>query len=261
MDDLVKSSYRQLYARELLVMAQQIESLSLFLASPGDVATEREETRQAVDAINRTLGREKGIHIDVVGWDTDARPGYGGDGQSLINGQIADMGKYDLFVGIMWNRFGAPTPRAGSGTEEEFNLAAESNRKIGKPEIMFYFSQQPTNLTTEEQTDQKLKVLKFKRDLRDNGLTWDYENPHQFRTLIQDQLSSWLLNRTPQAPRPPSMHEASPPEQPQADGASAVPSDPNPGSWMLLNGTFFVAESLSMQSDGSLTASVSPRDA
>lgn len=241
-------------------MAQQIERLTIFLASPGDVAAEREQVREAVEAINRTIGRDRNVHIDVVGWDTDARPAFGGDGQSIINVQLADMDKYDLFVGIMWNRFGAPTPRAGSGTEEEFSLAAEANRQLGRPEIMFYFSQQAANLTTEEQAEQKLKVLQFKRGIRVNGLTWDYDSVQQFRTLIQDQLSSWLLNRTPQVPRPPSLHEVPTHTAPSAVETSTVLA-PNANSWVLLSGTFFVAESLSIDAGGALTLFIKPRDA
>jgi hypothetical protein len=40
--------------------------------------------------------------------------------EQLILDQI---GQYDLFVGIMWRRFGTPTGVAGSGTEQEFDHA------------------------------------------------------------------------------------------------------------------------------------------
>ena len=39
------------------------------------------------------------------------------DPQDVVNRQI---GEYDLFVGILWNRMGTPTAVATSGTEEEF---------------------------------------------------------------------------------------------------------------------------------------------
>ncbi|MYD31374.1 MAG: DUF4062 domain-containing protein, partial [Nitrospira sp. SB0661_bin_20] len=56
--------------------------------------------------------------MDVVRWETRTTPGFGKDPQDVINKQISDA--YDIFIGIMWTRFGTPTPRAGSGTEEEF---------------------------------------------------------------------------------------------------------------------------------------------
>ena len=54
-------------------------------------------------------------------WETHAYPNFGIDAQDVINEQIPD--DYDLFVGIMWCRYGTPTGRAGSGTVEEFERA------------------------------------------------------------------------------------------------------------------------------------------
>jgi hypothetical protein len=117
-----------------------IEQIRVFLASPGDVSDEREAARVVFETLNRTLGDDKQVQFKVVGWDTDSIPAYGSDAQDLVNKQIGAMEDYDLFIGIMWNRFGGPTPRAGSGTEEEFNRAVDSLEQSGAPWIMFYFN-------------------------------------------------------------------------------------------------------------------------
>src|SRR4051794_25538795 len=96
----------------------QIQLTRVFIASPRDVSREREIVKEVLDAINRTMGLERGVMFQTVGWETDSFPAYGKDPQSLINEQVANMEEVDLFVGIMWNRFGSATPRAGSGTEE-----------------------------------------------------------------------------------------------------------------------------------------------
>jgi hypothetical protein len=44
-----------------------------------------------------------------------------------------------LVIGIMGQRFGFPTGKAESGTEEEFNWAIESHRLSGFPEIKWFF--------------------------------------------------------------------------------------------------------------------------
>ena len=105
----------------------EVKLLKVFIASPGDVAKERDVLREVIDDLNRSLALEKGVMLQAIGWETDARPGFGADPQTLVNQQIADMSQYDLFVGILWDRFGSPTPRAGSGTEEEFNRAVEEH--------------------------------------------------------------------------------------------------------------------------------------
>src|SRR5262245_47679519 len=106
----------------------KVELLKVFVASPGDVLQERGIVREVLDSINRTLGREKNIMLEFVGWETDTHPAIGSDPQDIVNQQIADMSQYHIFIGIMWNRLGTPTPRAESGTEEEFNRALESRK-------------------------------------------------------------------------------------------------------------------------------------
>ena len=50
------------------------------------------------------------------------------DGQDVINRQIED--KYDLFIGIMYTKFGSPTNRAESGTVEEFEIAYKKAQEL-----------------------------------------------------------------------------------------------------------------------------------
>src|SRR5450432_2908525 len=102
----------------------QVDKLFIFLASPGDVSIERRHVEEVVADLNRTVASDKGVILQVVRWEDDAFPGYGQDAQALINAQIAKMADYALFVGIMWNRLGTPTPRGASGTVEEFEAAA-----------------------------------------------------------------------------------------------------------------------------------------
>lgn len=62
------------------------------------------------------------------------------EAQAIVN---RDVGDFDVMIGIMWKHFGTPTGAAGSGTEEEFQLAYDSWRSSGRPRIMFYFSEAP----------------------------------------------------------------------------------------------------------------------
>jgi hypothetical protein len=78
----------------------QVEKLSIFLASPSDVQRERAFVREVIDEINRTVAPDKGIVLDLVNSER-AIPGVGKDGQTIINEQIGDMEKHDLFVGII----------------------------------------------------------------------------------------------------------------------------------------------------------------
>ncbi len=181
-----------------------VRQLSLFLASPQDCSAERAVVRQVVDEYNASFGKMHDIRVEVVGWDTHARPAAGKDGQALINQQIADMKQHALFVGLLWNRFGTPTPRAASGTKEEFDLAvkARGRRANESPEIMFYFNEAPSNLSTQKELDQKSQVLGFKTNLK-KTLYWTFDGPRDFETLFRRHYGNWLseiINTLPPKP-------------------------------------------------------------
>lgn len=61
----------------------------------------------------------------------------GNSAQDVINRQVGD--EYDIFLGIMWSRFGTSTEFSDSGTEEEFNIAIERHRSGSKLNICFLF--------------------------------------------------------------------------------------------------------------------------
>lgn len=180
----------------------QVERLLIFLASPGDVSTERRYVQQVVDELNRTVAPARGVVLQVVNWENDAYPGYGADAQALINSQIAEMGRYALFVGIMWNRLGTPTPRSASGTVEEFERAAAALQQHGQPEIWFYFRQSAAKLDTEEQLEQRRQVLEFKKRVQEKGLPWSYKRPAEFQDKFRTQVMLWLNKLNLQTPTP-----------------------------------------------------------
>ncbi|NEP26901.1 DUF4384 domain-containing protein, partial [Moorena sp. SIO3I6] len=106
--------------------------------------------------------------------------------------QIGNMEEYELFVGIMWNRLGTPTPRAESGTVEEYERAVAAFESNGKPDIWFYFREAAANLNTEEELIQRGKLLTFKREVQRRALTHDYNTPSNFRERFRNDLFLWL---------------------------------------------------------------------
>lgn len=226
-----------------------IQLIKVFLASPGDVSREGDLVRETFDSINRTLGEEKGVRFEVKNWKTDSYPAYGGDGQSLLNKQVADMSQYDLFVGIMWNRFGTPTPRAGSGTEEEFLLAVESFEKDGNPQIMFYFNQAPFNPTSVKDAEQKMKVLEFKGNVQGKALTHDYDGAENFQQSFRNHVESWLVRESPKKLEPPHIESESTPITKQQGLILVSQTLSDSGMWVLLRNGFFLADEVNELGD------------
>ncbi|NEO48236.1 MAG: hypothetical protein F6K55_30605 [Moorea sp. SIO4A3] len=170
----------------------QVELLKIFLASPSDVRRERDYVEKVVDEINRTTAQSKGVRLEVVRSEKNAHPSFGQGGQAALNSQIGNMEEYELFVGIMWNRLGTPTPRAESGTVEEYQRAVAAFESNGKPDIWFYFRDAAANLNTKEKLKQREKVLDFKEKIQRKGLTNDYKQPANFRDRFHQDLSLWL---------------------------------------------------------------------
>ena len=101
-------------------MPEQYRKIRIFVASPSDVARERDQLARVVEELNLTIpaiAPEKKVVLELVRWETHVYPAIGPEPQRVVNEQIGD---YDIFVGILWKRMGTPTATAASGTEEEF---------------------------------------------------------------------------------------------------------------------------------------------
>ncbi len=175
----------------------QVEKLKIFIASPGDVSTERKHVVKVVEEINRTVAPDKGVVIEVIRSE-NAYPGYGKDGQAIINEQIGKMSDYVLFIGIMWNRVGTPTKRAISGTVEEYQRAKRTFNRIGQPTIWFYFRSMTEGLKKKTELEQQEKVRRFKNSYSKNGLGLfrEYKTPAEFRDKLREHIISWLNQRS-----------------------------------------------------------------
>src|SRR5712671_4088671 len=114
----------------------------------------------------------------------------GKDAQTVINEQISPT---DIFIGIMWKRFGTPTKRAPSGTVEEFQRAYKLWKKNKEIEIMFYFNKTPYYPDIQE-LKQWMKVLVFRSALSESGLIADYEGVEDFEKQVRSHLNKLVLN-------------------------------------------------------------------
>ena len=181
----------------------QLEEINIFLGSPRDVSRERKHVQTVVNELNRTVAASKGLYIRVTSSD-NAFPGYGKDAQSVINEQIAQMCKYDIFIGIMWKRIGTPTPRAKSGTVEELSRAIQSFNNRKKPEIWFYFRTSSFSITTKKEAEKVAEVMDFKNRFRRRSLFREYESPIAFSSMLREHLCLWLATWTGKGLKPPT---------------------------------------------------------
>lgn len=161
----------------------------IFLASPGDTLEERQIAEEVVAEINRTIGSRDEFHLDLLKWEYNTYPSIGEDGQDVISKQIGS--DYQIFIGIMWKKFGTPTKRAGSGTEEEFELAYKRYSQKNDIQIMFYFN--GSSIPQDSNLDDFQKVLLFKKKIEGLGAYhFTYQNAKGFEKLLREHLTCYI---------------------------------------------------------------------
>ncbi|VVO43249.1 hypothetical protein [Pseudomonas fluorescens] len=171
----------------------QAKIFKCFIASPGDTAEEREICDEVFNTINTTIGQHLNFRIESKKWEKDSRPSFGSDGQDVINRQL--LKEYQIFIGLMWTRFGAPTPRAGSGTEEEFDQAFEAYKKSSDVEIMMYFNAADAPINKID-LDQLANVRNFKSKVASlGGLYKEYNGAEEFRTILFRHLHDFFQEK------------------------------------------------------------------
>ncbi len=171
-------------------MPADVRRLRIFVSSPSDVQEERGIVRRAVEELNRHIAPENGLVLQLLDWETDVRPAIGEDPQQVITRQI---GSYDVLLGVLWHRFGTPTPRAGSGTEEEFRIAYARRQSAGTPEILFYFKMAPYAPSRLDDLEQHKKVFQFRQELQSKGIVKDYLDCSEFESMVRNDLVLLIL--------------------------------------------------------------------
>ena len=168
------------------------KSFKCFISSPGDCVEEREACQKVIDKINNNLAKHLGVNLKTFMWEYDVLPDMGRNGQEIIDEHIKKS-EYDIFIGIMKNRFGHPTKKAGSGTEHEFNDAFDrkTKSKDSLPQIIFFFGKEnvdPNNFDFE----QFQKVKDFKTRIGGEGLYVSFEGLSKFEDLLEKNLNLFI---------------------------------------------------------------------
>ncbi len=193
-------------------MAHPVTRFQVFVASPGDVADERERAQEVVAEVNTNVARHEQVVLEAVLYETHARPGVGEDAQDVINRQ---MQPEDIFVSIIWKRLGTPTRRALSGTVEEIEAALAKNGGGTLREVLAYFKTEPFPISTVEESDAYTEVLRFKEQLAERGvLYWEFATTAEFADQLRSHLSQAV-----RAARPGRGREGPAPVRPAVEAA------------------------------------------
>lgn len=134
--------------------------LKVFIASPNDTTTERDQVEDIIHEWNNLYSERQKIILLPVRWEKSISPEYSTklDGQEIINKRI--LIDSDILIMILKSKLGSPTVRSASGTLEElYVFSKENEEKIG---IFFCDTTAPT---TTDSLKEYQKVITFREKL------------------------------------------------------------------------------------------------
>lgn len=166
-------------------MAYQATVLNVMIASPSDVAEERQLVRDAIYEWNAIHSKQFGVMLNPVGWETHVAPEMGNRPQEIINTRI--LNDTDILIGIFWTRLGTETGEYVSGTVEEITKHIASNKLTS-----IYICDRP--LPPSQFTDQYLKLKNQIEEWKPSGVLQFYNDLIVFKQKIKDHLSLHIQN-------------------------------------------------------------------
>lgn len=167
-------------------MPKSVTLYKLLISCPGDITDEIELINDSVTKFNEFYSDELGITIQTKHWSKSSYAQSGGKPQTLLNEQfIKDC---DAAVAVFWTRFGSPTDKYGSGTEEEIDLMI----KAGK-QVFMYFSDKPIS-PSQNDYEGFQKIRDFRDKYKDKGIYSTYTTNEEFQNMFFAHLSKHFLS-------------------------------------------------------------------
>jgi hypothetical protein len=157
-------------------MSFKADTYRVLIASPSDLAEERQAATEAVNDWNAQHAVAESVVLLPVKWETHSIPQAGVRPQAAINDQLVTHS--DILLGLFWTKLGTGTGVAESGTVEEIDqfVAAE------KP-AMLYFSTRPID-PNKIDLKQHRKLRSFKAITYKKALTGSFSGVDELRQRV-----------------------------------------------------------------------------
>jgi hypothetical protein len=160
-------------------MARAAIVLRILIASPSDVAEERQLLTEVIHEWNAVHSLRQKLILEPIKWETHSYPSMGKRPQQIVNEQIVRYA--DAVIGIFGVRLGTPTGQALSGTIEEI----EELRGDGK-HVALYFSDGPVSRHVDrEQLD---ALERYRKERAADTLYATYSTLEEFRQAVARHL-------------------------------------------------------------------------
>ena len=151
------------------------------IASPDDVAVERNIVTEELYRWNNANAVSRGLMLHPVKWETHSSPQMGAHPQTILNERL--LLDADIVVGVFGTRIGTATPDYISGSVEEIKRHVAAGKLA-----MLYFSHVAVDPNSIDQT-QWAALQQFKEECRTGGLYAEFATHEQFRVDFGQHLA------------------------------------------------------------------------
>ncbi|MBL8098805.1 MAG: hypothetical protein JNK81_06460 [Anaerolineales bacterium] len=175
------------------IPSSAVKKYKVFLASPGDVNSERNSAEEIINDFNEQVGRQQNVEFELLRWEKDAIPYFHPDGaQGGVDAQM-NIKECAVFIGIFWKRLGTVTKDGKTGTEHEFWIAHDHWRNTGTPFIMLFRSDAPIGAPkdfTMQDMEQNRRLNDF---LNHPNINTQFVTPYDGVTGFEKTFRRWFF--------------------------------------------------------------------
>ena len=169
------------------ILPKNIVRYDLLISCPGDVQSEIDLIKECVEEFNEKFSDTLGVMVQVRHWKKSSFSQSGDKPQELLNEQFVK--ECDAAVAVFWTRFGTPTDKYGSGTEEEIEIMLDAGRQV-----FMYFAEKPISPSSLD-VEQYGKIKEFKEKYKDRGIYFTYSTEEEFSKLFFSHLTKYFLSK------------------------------------------------------------------
>lgn len=176
-------------------MSQEITQIKVVISCPRDVDPERQIARDVCDRISKVYGKSRNIQVKPIDWKKEIIPEITGKGaQSVIDSQLKDY-DYDIYIGILWSRFGDKMDNGHTPTEWEYNWAFTRMEATDRPKIQFYFKTEKFYPRNSYEANQLSEVIKFKEErVQPHGYCNEFKKLEDFQGEVYEFILNYVEN-------------------------------------------------------------------
>lgn len=195
----------------------------VFLASPSDVDNERELARKVVDYTNKEF-ESFNIHLELYGWEY-VRSQFGRP-QATINDYL---NKCDLFIGLLWRRFGSPSGKdALTGFEEEYEEACSMKRAGQIDQVKLFFKEISRDYLSDI-GPQLREVLNFKKKIKESKTIYyeEFKDENEWEVVLGKNLRHYVISKINKEEPPPTSSPIQAPISETSEGVNETKASEN----------------------------------